>query len=106
MRKLAAPNSEVIINNEIKEGESLFHSAVLELLLIKSRRKKHLQSEYYITGTGFETKPAEQETYFNYFTLINLGVTLTPVILSIKKFVQCILHIKQALILKYSRFYF
>jgi len=39
MPKLVALNSEVKMTDEFKEGESLFHSAVLELLLIKSRRK-------------------------------------------------------------------
>lgn len=40
MPKLVALNSEVKMNDEFKEGESLFHSAILELLLIKSRRKR------------------------------------------------------------------
>jgi len=40
MRKLVALNSEVIMNDGIKYGESLFQSAVLELILIKSRWKR------------------------------------------------------------------
>jgi hypothetical protein len=40
MRKLVALNNVVIMNDRIKEGEGLFQSAVLEILLIKSRKKR------------------------------------------------------------------
>jgi hypothetical protein len=56
MRKLVALNDEVIMNDEIKEGESLFQSAVLELILIKSRRKRTFSIRMLYHRNGFRNQ--------------------------------------------------